>query len=41
MIDARDRSGRVLSVFHNRRWDWDFERFKTSWKKDGSESRFC
>ncbi len=24
MIDARDRSGRVLSVFHNRRWDWDF-----------------
>jgi scyllo-inositol 2-dehydrogenase (NADP+) len=24
MIAARDRSGRVLSVFHNRRWDWDF-----------------
>jgi scyllo-inositol 2-dehydrogenase (NADP+) len=24
MIDARDRSGRMLSVFHNRRWDWDF-----------------
>jgi scyllo-inositol 2-dehydrogenase (NADP+) len=24
MIDARDRSARVLSVFHNRRWDWDF-----------------
>jgi scyllo-inositol 2-dehydrogenase (NADP+) len=24
MISARDRSGRMLSVFHNRRWDWDF-----------------
>ena len=24
MIAARDRSGRILSVFHNRRWDWDF-----------------
>lgn len=24
MIDARDRSGRMLSVFHNRRWDWDY-----------------
>lgn len=24
MVAARDRSGRVLSVFHNRRWDWDF-----------------
>lgn len=24
MIAARDRSGRMLSVFHNRRWDWDF-----------------
>jgi scyllo-inositol 2-dehydrogenase (NADP+) len=24
MIDARDRSGCLLSVFHNRRWDWDF-----------------
>ena len=24
MIAARDRSGRVLSVFHNRRWDWDY-----------------
>jgi scyllo-inositol 2-dehydrogenase (NADP+) len=24
MIGARDRSGRMLSVFHNRRWDWDF-----------------
>ncbi len=24
MIAARDRSGRLLSVFHNRRWDWDF-----------------
>ena len=23
MIAARDRSGRMLSVFHNRRWDWD------------------
>ncbi len=25
MIRARDRSGRVLSVFHNRRWDGDFQ----------------
>jgi scyllo-inositol 2-dehydrogenase (NADP+) len=24
MIDARDRAGRMLSVFHNRRWDWDY-----------------
>ena len=24
MIAARDASGRMLSVFHNRRWDWDF-----------------
>ncbi len=24
MIAARDGSGRMLSVFHNRRWDWDF-----------------
>lgn len=24
MIAARDRSRRMLSVFHNRRWDWDF-----------------
>jgi len=24
MIAARDQSGRMLSVFHNRRWDWDF-----------------
>jgi scyllo-inositol 2-dehydrogenase (NADP+) len=24
MIAARDRFGRLLSVFHNRRWDWDF-----------------
>jgi predicted dehydrogenase len=28
MIDARDRSGRMLSVFHNRRWDWDFVTIK-------------
>lgn len=24
MIEARDRSGRMLSVFQNRRWDWDY-----------------
>ena len=24
MIEARDRNGVLLSVFHNRRWDWDF-----------------
>jgi scyllo-inositol 2-dehydrogenase (NADP+) len=24
MVAARDASGRMLSVFHNRRWDWDF-----------------
>ena len=24
MIAARDRSGKMLSVFQNRRWDWDF-----------------
>ena len=25
MIAARDASGKMLSVFHNRRWDWDFQ----------------
>jgi scyllo-inositol 2-dehydrogenase (NADP+) len=24
MIEARDRNGVMLSVFHNRRWDWDY-----------------
>jgi scyllo-inositol 2-dehydrogenase (NADP+) len=24
MIEARDRNGVTLSVFHNRRWDWDY-----------------
>src|SRR5262249_52348021 len=24
MLSARDASGRMLSVFHNRRWDWDY-----------------
>jgi len=28
MIEARDRSGRMLSVFHNRRWDWDYATVK-------------
>ena len=28
MIAARERSGRVLSVFHNRRWDWDYATVK-------------
>jgi scyllo-inositol 2-dehydrogenase (NADP+) len=28
MIAARDRSGCMLSVFHNRRWDWDFTTVK-------------
>lgn len=28
MIAARDRSGRMLSVFHNRRWDWDYATVK-------------
>jgi scyllo-inositol 2-dehydrogenase (NADP+) len=28
MIAARDASGRLLSVFHNRRWDWDFVTLK-------------
>ena len=29
MIAARDRSGKMLSVFHNRRWDWDFSILST------------
>lgn len=29
MIAARDASGRMLSVFHNRRWDGDFLTLKT------------
>lgn len=28
MIAARDRSGRMLSVFQNRRWDWDYATIK-------------
>lgn len=28
MIEARDRSGRMLSVFQNRRWDWDYTTVK-------------
>ena len=28
MIAARDATGRMLSVFHNRRWDWDFQTLK-------------
>ena len=24
MVAAAERAGRVLSVFHNRRWDWDY-----------------
>lgn len=24
MVDAAGRTGRMLSVFHNRRWDWDY-----------------
>jgi scyllo-inositol 2-dehydrogenase (NADP+) len=28
MIKARDRSKRMLSVFHNRRWDWDYATVK-------------
>jgi scyllo-inositol 2-dehydrogenase (NADP+) len=28
MIAARERSGKMLSVFHNRRWDWDFATIK-------------
>jgi scyllo-inositol 2-dehydrogenase (NADP+) len=28
MIAARDRSQKMLSVFHNRRWDWDFATVK-------------
>ena len=29
MIAARDRSGRMLSVFQNRRWDWDYLTFRS------------
>lgn len=25
MIDASRQAGRMLSVFHNRRWDWDYQ----------------
>jgi scyllo-inositol 2-dehydrogenase (NADP+) len=28
MIAARDSTGQMLSVFHNRRWDWDFATLK-------------
>ena len=24
MVEAAERAGRMLSVFHNRRWDWDY-----------------
>jgi scyllo-inositol 2-dehydrogenase (NADP+) len=29
MIAARDASGRMLSVFHNRRWDWDYQTLRS------------
>jgi scyllo-inositol 2-dehydrogenase (NADP+) len=38
MIAARDRSGRMLSVFHNRRWDWDFATIR-SLVSDGTIGR--
>jgi scyllo-inositol 2-dehydrogenase (NADP+) len=28
MIRAAERAGRVLTVFHNRRWDWDYQTVK-------------
>jgi scyllo-inositol 2-dehydrogenase (NADP+) len=34
MIAARDASGRLLSVFHNRRWDWDFMTVKDVLARD-------
>jgi scyllo-inositol 2-dehydrogenase (NADP+) len=30
MIAARDQAGRMLSVFHNRRWDWDYLTIKAA-----------
>jgi scyllo-inositol 2-dehydrogenase (NADP+) len=33
MIAARDQSWRMLSVFHNRRWDWDFLTLKAVLEK--------
>ncbi|WP_165245850.1 Gfo/Idh/MocA family oxidoreductase [Paludisphaera soli] len=33
MIAARDRSGRMLSVFHNRRWDWDFATIRSLFRE--------
>lgn len=30
MIAARDAAGRMLSVFHNRRWDWDFATLRST-----------
>src|SRR3954447_854060 len=30
MVAARDASGRMLSVFHNRRWDWDYLTLKAA-----------
>ncbi|OJW23889.1 MAG: dehydrogenase [Planctomycetales bacterium 71-10] len=38
MIAARDRSGRMLSVFHNRRWDWDFSTIRKLFE-DGTIGR--
>jgi scyllo-inositol 2-dehydrogenase (NADP+) len=35
MIAARDRSGRMLSVFHNRRWDWDYATVKHVLAQEG------
>ena len=33
MIAARDHSGCVLSVFHNRRWDWDYLTVKEAFQQ--------
>ncbi len=38
MIAARDRAGRMLSVFHNRRWDWDFATIRKLFR-DGTIGR--
>jgi scyllo-inositol 2-dehydrogenase (NADP+) len=38
MIAARDATGRMLSVFHNRRWDWDFATLRQT-IADGSLGR--
>ncbi len=41
MIEARTRNGVILSVFHNRRWDWDFSTVKQALRDGVIGQPYC